>query len=81
MAKTMIKEVANMTIGILKKGDSVLNVTLEFIAVQRKNGEVDIVPLRKDETGLRVDVENIVTIGYGNNTVQATKDDVIVTTF
>ena len=70
-----------MTIGILKKGDSVLNVTLEFIAVQRKNGEVDIVPLRKDETGLRVDVENIVTIGYGNNTVQATKDDVIVTTF
>ena len=81
MAKTMIKEVANMTIGILKKGDSVLNVTLEFIAVQRNNGEVDIVPLLKDETGLRVDVENIVTIGYGNNTVQATKDDVIVTTF
>jgi len=77
----MIKEVVNMTIGILKKGDSVLNVTLEFIAVQRNNGEVDIVPLLKDETGLRVDVENIVTIGYGNNTVKATKDDVIVTTF
>ena len=70
-----------MTIGILKKGDNVLNVTAEFIAVQRKNGEVDIVPLLKDETGLRVDVENIVTIGYGNNTVQATKDDVVVTTF
>lgn len=28
-----------MTIGILKKGDSVLNVTAEFIAVQRKNAE------------------------------------------
>lgn len=28
-----------MPIGILKKGDSVLNVTVEFIAVQRKNGE------------------------------------------
>lgn len=81
MAKMMIKEVARMTIGILKKGDSVLNVTPEFIAVQRKNGEVDIVSLLKDETGLRVDVENIVTIGYGNNTVQATKDDVVVTTF
>lgn len=81
MAKMIIKEVANMTIGILKKGDSVLNVTPEFIAVQRKNGEVDIVPLLKDETGLRIDVENIVTIGYGNNTVQATKDDVVVTTF
>ena len=81
MAKTMIKEVATMTIGILKKGDIVLNVTAEFIAVQRKNGEVDIVPLLKNETGLRVDVENIVTIGYGNNTVQATKEDVVVTTF
>lgn len=81
MAKAMIKEVATMTIGILKKGDSVLNVTAEFIVVQRKNGEVDIVPLLKAETGLRIDVENIVTIGYGNNTVQATKDDVVVTTF
>jgi len=80
MAK-MIKEVASMTIGILKKGDSVLSVTSEFIAVQRKNGEVDIIPFLKDETGLRVDIENIVTIGYGNNTVQASKDDVVVTTF
>jgi len=70
-----------MTIGILKKGDSVLSVTSEFIAVQRKNGEVDIIPFLKDETGLRVDIENIVTIGYGNNTVQASKDDVVVTTF
>lgn len=41
-----------MTISILKKGDSVLNVAPEFIAVQRKNGEVDIVPLLKDATGL-----------------------------
>ena len=70
-----------MTIGILKKGDSVLNVTAEFFEVQRKNGEVDIVPLLKDESGLRVYVVIIVTIGYGNNTVQATKDDVVVTTF
>lgn len=70
-----------MTIGVLKKGDSVLSVTAEFVAVQRKNGEVDILPLLKDETGLRVDVENIVTIGYGNNTVQAIKDNVVVTTF
>lgn len=70
-----------MTIGILKKGDRVLSVTPEFIAVQRKNGEVDIVPMKKDETGLRVDIENIVTIGYGSNTVQAIADDIVVTTF
>ena len=68
-------------IGILKKGDSVLSVTLEFIAVQRKSGEVDIVPLINDESGIRVDIENIVTIGYGNNIVQVENDDVVVTTF
>lgn len=68
-------------VGILKKGDHVVSVTSEFIAVQRKNGEVDIVPLIKDEMGLRVDVENIVTIGYGNNIIQASNDSVVVTTF
>lgn len=70
-----------MKINVLKKGDKVISVTSEFVAVQRKNGEVDIVPLIRDETGLRVAIENIVTIGYGNNTVEAATDDVVVTTF
>lgn len=70
-----------LRIGVLKKGDQVFSVTTEFIVVQRKNGEVDIIPLIKDEMGLRVDIGNIVTIGYGNNTVQASSDDVVVTTF
>lgn len=70
-----------MKINVLKKGDRVISVTSEFVAVQRKNGEVDIIPLLRDGTGLRVDIENIVTIGYGNNTVQAKTDDIVVTTF
>lgn len=70
-----------LKIGVLKKGDQVLSVTAEFIAVQRKNGEVDIIPLIKDGMGLRVDIENIITIGYGNNTVQTSSDGVVVTTF
>lgn len=70
-----------MKIGIMKKGDKVLTVTSEFIAVQRKNGEVDVVPLIKDQTGLRVDIEGIVTIGYGENTVEVSTGDVVVTTF
>ncbi len=70
-----------MKIGILKKGDKVINVTDDFIAVQRKNGEVDIIPMIKDETGLRVDTEGIVTIGYGENTVEVSTNDVVVTTF
>ena len=68
-------------IEVLKKGDKVLSVTLEFIAVQRKNGEVDLLPMVKDEMGLRIDIEHIITIGYGNNTVKATTDEIEVTTF
>ena len=70
-----------MKIGVLKKGEQVINVTPHFIAFKRKNGEVDIIPLVKDEMGLRVDIEKIVTIGYGNNTVQASTDEIMVTTF
>lgn len=61
-----------MKINILKEGDSVLSITEKFIAVQRKNGEVDMVPLYMDEnSGLRIDESKIVTIGYGDNTVSA----------
>lgn len=70
-----------MKIGIMKKGDKVLTITAEFIAVQRKNGEVDIIPIIKDEMGLRVDIEGIVTIGYGENIVEVSTGDVVVTTF
>lgn len=70
-----------MLIGILKKGDRVISVTSELIAVERKNKEVDIIPLSKEDGALRIDTENIVTIGYGDNIVQATDGDVTITTF
>lgn len=70
-----------MTIGILKKGDRVINVTSDFIAIERKGGEVDIIPIFKDGETLRVDSENIVTIGYGDNIVQTKAGDVTITTF
>lgn len=71
-----------MKINILNKGDKVLNVTADFIAVERKNGEVDIVPLAKNENGFWVDTNNITTIGYGNNIVQSeTVDGVVITNF
>ena len=68
-------------IEVLKKGDKVLSVTSEFIAVQRKNGEVDLLPMVKDEMGLRIDIEHIITIGYSNKKVKATTDEIEVTTF
>lgn len=71
-----------MKINILNKGDKVISVTENFIAVERKNDEVDIVPIVKDVNGFWVDSENITTIGYGNNTVQSeTIDGVVITNF
>lgn len=61
-------------IGIMNKGDKVLTVTKEFVAVQRKNGEVDLVRIVSDEHGWRVDEENVIRIGYGNNTVMTKTD-------
>lgn len=58
-----------MYLGLLKKGDEVINVTSEFVAIKRKKGEVDIVPLIHEGGSYRVDIENIVTIGFGENTV------------
>lgn len=70
-----------MTIGVLKKGDRVISVTTEFIAIERKNGEVDIIPIIKDGKMIRVDTENITTIGYGENIAQTKVDDVTIITF
>ena len=58
-----------MVLGLLKKGDEVLNVTNDFVAIKRKKGDVDIVSIIKEGDSWRVDFENIVTIGYGDNTV------------
>lgn len=70
-----------MFVGVLKKGDRVLNVTPEFVAVERKNGEVDVLPLIKEGGLLRVDTDNTVTIGFGDNVIEAKAGDVTVTTF
>lgn len=71
-----------MKINVMSKGDKVLNVTSELVAIQRKNGEVDIIPLISDDSGVRIDTENIVTIGYGNNSVETEViDGVVVTNF
>ena len=80
-------KVATIKIKILNKGDSVISVTEKMVAVQRKNGEVDIVPLIFNEVGSppRVDIENIVTISYGKNsiatTVECANGNMEVTTF
>ena len=71
-----------MRINVLNLNDRVINVTNEFIAIERDNGEVDILPFVRDDGGMWVDTANILTIGYGNNTIQTETDNgVTITNF
>lgn len=69
-----------MKIDILHKGDKVLNVTAEFVAVERKNHEVDIIPIISDGNAFRVDTDSIITIGFGENVVSAETDNGVTIT-
>ena len=69
-----------MRINVLRKGDRVMSVMPEMIVVERKNGEVDIIPLLIDGCNVRIDYENITTIGYGNNVVEIQNEDGIKVT-
>jgi hypothetical protein len=69
-----------MKINVMKSGDKVLNVTSEFVAIERVSGEVDIMPLIRQETGVWIDTKNILTIGYGENTVETVIDNGITIT-
>jgi hypothetical protein len=67
---------SKIKIGVMKKGDSVLSASQDFIAIKRKNGEVDIIRIYFDENKLpRLDMGNIVTIGYGDGSVSTVVDD------
>jgi len=71
-----------MKVNVLHEGDRVINVTNEFVAVERASGEVDVLPLIKEGSGMWVDTQHILTIGYGNNTIQVeTESGLTITTF
>ena len=71
-----------MRFNILQNGDKVINVTNDFVAVERASGEVDIVPFVKEDNRVWVDTQHILTIGFGENTVQVqTENGVTITTF
>jgi len=71
-----------MKVNVLREGDRVISVTNAFVAVERASGEVDVLPLIKEDSGMWVDTQHILTIGYGNNTIQVeTESGLTITTF
>ena len=65
---------------ILKKGDTVLNVWENHIAVKKKSGEVEIFQFFVDEEGLSANTI-LVTLGNGSISAESTDSDVTITTF
>ena len=70
-----------MRVNVLRDGDKVINVTNEFIAIERVSGEVDILPFIQEKSGVWVDTENILTIGYGENTVETEIENGVKSSF
>jgi len=63
-------------INILKKGDTVLFMNHETLAIKRKGGEVDVYRIYLDDQKLlRIDMENVITIGFGAGTISCVVDD------
>ena len=71
-----------MKINVLKNNDRVINVTANFVAIERANGEVDILPFVKDNGNMWIDTNNILTIGFGDNSIEVETDNgVTITNF
>lgn len=70
-------------IEILKKGDTVLNVWENHIAILKKSGEVEIFTVEIDDDGLPRIAKPSYLVTYGKGSISATIDgtDIEVTTF
>ena len=68
---------------ILKKGDTVLNIWENHIAVKKKSGEVEIFQFFLDEEGLPRLSDNTILVTQGNGSVSAKTDGstIEITTF
>lgn len=70
-----------LNINILRKGDDVLTINERFLAVKRKNGEIDIFNVYFNEEGIFVDPVKTAVIGYGNGIIEKQLDDGETTIF
>ena len=61
--------------GILRKGDTVLNVWDNHIAVKKKNSDVEIYQFYLDDEGLPRLAENTVLVTQGDGSISAKAGD------
>ena len=62
---------AELTLRILKSGDRVISVNSNNIAIERENGEVEIMPVVIDESGFpSIDTTHTLKITYGSGAAE-----------
>lgn len=62
---------AKLTLRILRSGDKVISVTNNSIAIERVNGEVEIIPVIIDENGFPgIDTTHTLIISYGSGAAE-----------
>ena len=67
---------------LLNKGDSVLEINDKFLAIKRKNGEVDVYKVGfSDQDEFLVDPIKAAVITYGDGVVSKTSEDGETTVF
>ena len=75
----------DVRIGILKKGDKVMNVfpynDLIAVSVQRKNGEVDVILLERDASDQLMRVGQKITLCEGDDMVVIKEGGITMRTF
>ena len=64
-----------ISVNLMKKGDSVLSLTENYLSIQRKNGEVDVFKVISEPDRFYVDPLKVATIGYGDGTVEEINDE------
>ena len=63
-------------INILHKGDAVICINDRFLAIRRKNGEVDIFKvLFNDDGEFLIDPVKTATLGFGEGTISTEMED------
>lgn len=71
-----------MKINVLRNNDRVINVTANFVAIERANGEVDILHFVKENGNMWINTDDILTIGFGDNSIEVETDNgVTITNF
>ena len=54
------------------KEHRIIGVTSKFIAIEKKNREVVLIPITQGKEEINVELDKICTIKFNNNTIEAT---------